>query len=211
MLESFADALGTIPAEGGARDAYLRRLAAADPQNAQALLEFPVQLAVERLPFYPGARVVRAFVELRGPPLQLSYLDSATGVVPLSGAAASIEAFNAQLKLSLAAADVAAYLRFFIANSAAGIDFRIAEHPDSVAWLPLARKEGHPAKARADEARRAIKPIAVFESEGTFCAVVVGLSHRGLQELTVDVSKAGRVTLLAHRCLVEDLPVPFVR
>lgn len=211
MLETLAGVLGISPAGMSPPRGHVRRLADADPSNAAALLTHPVHLSLEALPFYGSARLVRVLLELRGPPVLLAYLDAGTEVVPLTGSTAALEAFNLRYGLQLRPQHVAAYLRFFLATTTAGLDFRVVECPDSIAWLPMARREGHPARARAEEAKKAIRPIAVFDSEGTYCAVVVGVAQRGLRELTLDVTRKGKVTLLAHRLLVQDVPVPFVR
>jgi hypothetical protein len=192
----------------GSDAALLARIRAVDPVHADTMSRQPTTFTVEAVPFYRRFKLVRAAVDLPTHPLEFHYLDGGSRLVHLTGKPADVYGVNEAEGLALAQAQVAPYVRFFLAHTTGdgGEERELAETPADLVWLPATERDPSLKAARAAAAAH-IRPLAVSAAPGGYRVVATVAEGLRLVELVLKVDGRGRITVDGSRVLVEELPV----
>lgn len=187
--------------------ALLERIRAADPVHADTMSRQPTTLTAEPLPFYRRFKLVRAAVSLPHRPLEFRYADDGAQAVPLTGKPEDVYRVNEAEGLALPEAQVADYVRFFVAHTRGDEERAVAERPADLDWLSATETDADLKAARA-RASALLKPLAVSSAGAGYRVTATVVEGKKLSELVLGVDTQGRVEVQSSKVLVPDLPVP---
>jgi hypothetical protein len=186
--------------------ALLERIRAADPVHADTMSRQPTTFTAVPLPFYRRFKLVRAAVSLPHRPLEFRYADDGARTVPLAGTPEDVYRVNEAEGLALAEAQVADYVRFFLAHTRCDEEREVAERPADLHWLPGTETDADLKTARA-RASALLKPLAVSSAGAGYRVTATVAEGNKLSELVIDVDAQGRVEVQSAKVLAADLPV----
>ena len=192
----------------GSDAALLARIRAVDPVHAESMSPEETTLTIEPIPFYRTSKLVRAEVDLPHHPLELSYADTGSQLIQLSGRPEAIYRVNDADGLRLSEAQVAPYVRFFLAHttSAGGNDRELVESPGDLDWEAETEHEPEAKAARA-QASALVFPLSVSPAAGSHRVSATVVEGFRLFALNLQVDGRGRVTEETPQVLFEDLPI----
>jgi hypothetical protein len=187
--------------------AMLRRIAAAEPADAETIGRNSTDVFVEALPFYGQYRWVRPVVLLPYHPSGLDYADNGERMLPLSADAESVYVVNRAERLQLSDDQVVPYVVFFLTVTGDKGSKYVVE-PSDVPWLPTTEQDAV-LKARRQAVSKKVHPVQVTKvADGYRVSIQVVLMQQ-LIELSLAVAHDGLVRTLETRTLDEDLPVHY--
>ncbi|RKG72120.1 hypothetical protein D7W79_29450 [Corallococcus exercitus] len=190
----------------------LQRIERVDPVHAGTIQQNLAATAFTRQPlgFYQRFQLVTVDVRLPHRALRFKYADDGKVAVNLTPATAeAIYKVNQDEALSLEAAEVPAYLRFFVENTEGG-KRRLVERAEDVQWLPATNTDAA-LGARKAEAVAKLHPVKVSDGPEGFQASALVLVGNQLLACDFTVRKGGKVQLVNQQVAAESLPVPAVR
>jgi hypothetical protein len=187
--------------------AMLRRIAAAEPADAETIGQNSTDVIVEALPFYGQYRWVRLVVLLPYHPSGLDYADNGERMLPLSADPESVYVVNRAERLQLHDDQVIPYVVFFLTVTG-DKGSKLVVEPSDVPWLPTTEQD-EALKARRQAVSKKVHPVQVSKvTDGYRVSIQVVLMQQ-LIELSLAVAHDGLVRTLETRTLDEDLPVHY--
>ncbi|RKH40025.1 hypothetical protein D7X12_21990 [Corallococcus sicarius] len=190
----------------------LQRIEQVDPVHAGTIKENLAATTFTRQPlgFYKRFQLVTVEVRLPHRALRFKYADDGKSAVNLTPATPeALYKVNQEEALTLEAAEIPAYLRFFVENTEGG-KRRLVERAEDVQWLPATNTDPT-LTAQKDAAAAKLHPIQVTDGEEGFKASAVVLVGNQLLACDFVIRKSGKVQLAKQQAVADALPVPFAR